>query len=209
MRKLEIHVITDGKQTVEELTKRILMIHDETDYIHIREKTKSASEIMEIVAFLLNNGVPKRKLVINDRLDVALLNQLSNVHLPGHSFSIEKVKQMDTSLRVGRSIHSLQEAIECENAGADYLLFGHIFETNSKANLTPRGIRQLAEICENVQIPVIAIGGIVPETVSKLSDVKLSGVAVMSYVMASDEPIRALLELKRSIGREGHDEKAV
>ncbi|MGM0874640.1 MAG: thiamine phosphate synthase [Bacillota bacterium] len=206
---MEIHVITDGKQTVKELTKRILMIHEETDYIHIREKTKSSSEIMEIVSLLLNNGVPKRKLVINDRLDVALLNQLSNVHLPGHSFSIEKVKQMDTSLRVGRSVHSLQEAIECENAGADYLLFGHIFVTNSKANLTPRGVIQLAEICQSVQIPVIAIGGIVPETISQLSGVKLSGVAVMSYVMASDEPNCALLELKRSIVGEGYDEKTV
>jgi thiazole tautomerase (transcriptional regulator TenI) len=185
------------------------MIHEEADYIHIREKTKSASQIMEIVFLLLNNGVPKRKIVINDRLDVALLNQLPNVHLPGHSFSIEKVKQMAPSLRVGRSVHSLQEAIECELAGADYLLFGHIFETNSKVNLTPRGILQLAEICKTVQIPVIAIGGIVPETVSKLSGVKLSGVAVMSYVMASDEPIRALLELKESIGGEGHDEKTV
>jgi thiazole tautomerase (transcriptional regulator TenI) len=56
---------------------------------------------------------------------------------------------------------------------------------------------------------VIAIGGIVPETISKLSGVKLCGVAVMSYVMASDDPNRALLELKGSIGGEGHDEKTI
>lgn len=200
---LEIHVITDGKQTVKDLAKRILMFHEEVNYIHIREKEKSVSALMEIVSILLSNGVPKRKLVINDRLDVALLNEVPNVHLPGHSFSIEKVKTYESFLRVGRSVHSLQEAVECERAGADYLLFGHIFETSSKANLKPRGVHQLAEICETVQIPVIAIGGIVPETVHNLSNVKLSGVAVMSYVMANDNPLRAIEILKRRFAGEG------
>jgi thiazole tautomerase (transcriptional regulator TenI) len=201
--KLEIHVITDGKQTVKDLAKQILMFHEEVDYIHLREKEKSVSAIMEIVSILLNNGVPKQKIVINDRLDVALINGIPNVHLPGNSFSIEKVKTFETSLRVGRSVHSLQEAIECEKAGADYLLFGHVFETSSKANLAPRGVSQLAEICETVQIPVIAIGGIVPETIHELTNVKLSGVAVMSYVMTSDTPLQALQSVKSSLVEEG------
>ncbi|WP_251525326.1 thiamine phosphate synthase [Metabacillus litoralis] len=207
MKKLEIHIITDGKQPVGELTKRILMIHEEADYIHIREKKKSASEIMEIVSILISNGVSKSKLVINDRLDVALVNQLPNIHLPGHSFSVGKVRELEPSLRIGRSVHSLSEALESEKDGADYLLFGHVFETNSKANLTPRGIKQLAEICQSVQIPVIAIGGIVPNTISKLPGVNVSGIAVMSYVIASEDPHHALLEIKDSLSKGGFDEK--
>lgn len=195
---MEIHVITDGKQTVEEATKRILMIHEEADFIHIREKSKPVSAIMEIVSNLVDSGVQKNKLVINDRLDVALLNQIPNLHLPGHGFSIEKVKGFAPSLKIGRSIHSLEEAIECEKAGADYLLFGHVFATNSKANITPRGVNQLAEICQAVQIPVIAIGGIVPNTISELIGVKLSGVAVMSYVIASEDPAHSLQNIKAS-----------
>jgi thiazole tautomerase (transcriptional regulator TenI) len=209
VKKLEIHVISDGKQTVRELTKRIVMIHDEVDYIHIREKAKSVSEIMEIVSLLLNYGVPKSKLVINDRLDVELLHEIPNVHLPGHSFAIEKVRRMNPNLRIGRSVHSLQEAIECENAGADYLLFGHIFPTNSKPNLAARGVQQVAEICQSVRIPVIAIGGIIPTTIPKLSGVNLSGIAVMSYVIASDNPQNALQELRLSLVEVGNHENTV
>ncbi|WP_299833470.1 thiazole tautomerase TenI [uncultured Metabacillus sp.] len=209
MKNLEIHVITDGKQTVEELTKQILRFHEEADYIHIRERTKTASELMEIVSILITGGVPKKKIVINDRVDAAILNDLFNIHLPGHSFSIEKVRKLRPSLRIGRSVHSLQEAIEAEEAGADYLLFGHVFTTNSKAGLAPRGIPQFAEICERIEIPVIAIGGMTPETVQKLSGLKAGGVAVMSYVMSNSEPRHALREIKKSLTEVKSNEKAL
>lgn len=199
MKQLEIHVITDGVQTVKEIIKKILMIHEEVDFLHIREKTKSASEVMEIVSALLENGVSRDKIIINDRLDVVQLQQLSNIHLPGNSFSIQTVKEFMPSLKIGRSVHTLEEAIASEKAGADYLMFGHLFATKSKANLPPRGVELLEDICRSVSIPVIAIGGIVPETVSKLSNIKLGGMAIMSYVMASDNPSFALQQIKESL----------
>jgi len=199
VKQLEIHVITDGVQTVKEIIKKILMIHEEVDFLHIREKTKSASEVMEIVSALLENGVNRDKIIVNDRLDVVQLQQLSNIHLPGNSFSIQTVKEFMPSLKIGRSVHSLEEAIDSEKAGVDYLMFGHLFATKSKANLPPRGVELLEDICMSVSIPVIAIGGIVPETVSKLSNIKLSGIAIMSYVMASDNPSFALQQIKESL----------
>lgn len=198
---MEIHVITDGKQSIDDLIKRIMICHEKVDYIHIRERNKTASELMDIVSKLITLGVPKEKLVINDRLDVALLNHIPNVHLPGHSFSIEDVKTFNSLLKVGSSVHSLEEALMCEKAGADYVMFGHIFETNSKENLAPRGIEQLREILEKIQIPVIAIGGINPSKINELKCLKLKGVAVMSYVMKSDDPISALKELRKSIAK--------
>ncbi|WP_231597439.1 thiamine phosphate synthase [Bacillus sp. SA1-12] len=209
MKKLEIHVITDGKQSVKELTKQLLRFHEKADYIHIREKAKTASELMEIVSILITGGVPQKKIVINDRIDAALLNGLSNVHLPGHSFAIEKVRELSSSLRIGRSVHSLQEAREAAKAGADYLLFGHVFTTNSKANLAPRGVNLLAEICQCVDIPVIAIGGMTPETIQELSGIKLGGVAVMSYVMSSSEPRIALQKMKKSLAEVKMNEKVL
>lgn len=199
MKQLEIHIITDGVQTVKEIIKKILMIHEEVDFLHIREKTKSASEVMEIVSALLENGVSRDKIIVNDRLDVVQLQQLSNIHLPGNSFSIQTVKEFMPSLKIGRSVHSLEQAIDSEKAGVDYLMFGHLFATKSKANLPPRGVELLEDICRSVSIPVIAIGGIVPETVSKLSNIKLSGIAIMSYVMASDNPSFALQQIKESL----------
>ncbi|WP_226670611.1 thiamine phosphate synthase [Metabacillus litoralis] len=198
---MEIHVITDGNQSIAELTNRLLLLHEEVDYIHIREKTKTVTEQMIIVSNLIKQGVPKEKLVINDRLDVALLNNIPNVHLPGHSFSIDDVKKFNSTLKVGSSVHSLEEAVSSEKSGADYVIFGHIFETNSKENLAPRGIEQLREITEHIQIPVVAIGGIEPLTVKELKHIKLKGVAIMSYVMKNKDPILAITELKKSLER--------
>ncbi len=196
---MEFHIITDGKQTVDELTSRLAVIQKEVDYIHIREKSKSASEVMRLVSNLIKQGVPKEKLVINDRLDVAILHNIPTLHLPSHGFTIKKVKEYKPFLRVGRSIHSLEEAIQCEQEGADYLLYGHIFETTSKADLLPRGVEQLSKICESVKIPVVAIGGITQETIKKLEHTNVHGVALMSYVMASEDPVRSLNKLKERV----------
>ncbi|HZH58396.1 MAG TPA: thiazole tautomerase TenI [Metabacillus sp.] len=199
---MEFHVITDGKQTIEELIKRLSMIHSDVDYIHIREKTKSAADIMKIVSSLVAKGIPKEKLVVNDRMDVAVLHNIPNLHLPSHGFSIQEVKKFRPSFRIGRSIHSLEEAILCERDGADYLLYGHIFETSSKADLLPRGVERLEQICNNVNIPVIAIGGITPDTIERLRQTNVNGVAVMSYVMGSSDPKHALMKLKERVVEE-------
>jgi len=205
---MEFHVITDGKQTIDELISRLSIIHTEVDYIHIREKTKSASDMMELLSVLVGKGVPKEKLVINDRMDVAVLQNIPNLHLPSHGFSIQEVKKYRPSFRIGRSIHSLEEAIQCESEGADYLLYGHIFETTCKADLLPRGVEQLKDICQNVKIPVIAIGGITPETIDQLNQTNVHGVAVMSYVMESKDPKSALMKLKEVV-EERYNEQAL
>lgn len=178
------------------------MIHSDVDYIHIREKTKSAADIMKIVSSLVAKGIPKEKLVVNDRMDVAVLHNIPNLHLPSHGFSIQEVKKFRPSFRIGRSIHSLEEAILCERDGADYLLYGHIFETSSKADLLPRGVERLEQICNNVNIPVIAIGGITPDTIERLRQTNVNGVAVMSYVMGSSDPKHALMKLKERVVEE-------
>ncbi|APH05898.1 thiazole tautomerase TenI [Bacillus weihaiensis] len=206
---MELHVITDGKQTIESLTEKILMIHREVDFIHIREKQKSAAEIMEIVTKLREKGVPTDKLIVNDRLDVALLQGLSRVHLPGSSFSIQEVKHYQPTIRIGRSVHSIEEAKKSEQDGADYLLYGHIFSTHSKEGLEPRGIDELKKICRSVSIPVIAIGGMTAETIKLIPD-KVHGVAVMSSVMGSDDPLQAVKHLKKSrVKEEGEDENGL
>lgn len=83
----------------------------------------------------------------------------------------------------GVSVHSVHEAIEAEKLGADYLIAGHVFETDCKLGLKGRGIEFIEKICENVSIPVIAIGGIGPDNLQLVLNTKVFGVAVMSYGM--------------------------
>ncbi|MFC5559363.1 thiazole tautomerase TenI [Ureibacillus thermophilus] len=193
---MELHAITDGKKSIKELKEIITSIADVVDYIHIREKNKSPTEIVALVKELINAGVEKERLVINDRLDIALLTGIRNVHLPGNGLPAVKVKTAYPYMRVGVSVHSVEEAKISEEAGADYCLFGHVFETDSKKGMAGRGTDALGEIVEQVKIPVIAIGGITPDNAVKVLEKKVQGIAVMSYIFSANQPKEAATFLK-------------
>lgn len=199
---MELHVITDGTKTLGEMKEIITSISDIVDYIHIREKQKSPGEIVALVEELIHAGVEKEKLVINDRLDIALLTGIPNVHLPARGLPAKKIKNAFPHLKVGISTHSLEEVKAAEEAGADYCFFGHIFETDSKKGLTGRGTKRLGEIIKQVKIPVIAIGGITPDNAGTVLEKKVHGIAVMSYIFSSNPPREAAIRLKQSIGKE-------
>lgn len=196
---MKLHLVTDGRRNVAELVKIITDIHTAADAIHIREKNKSAGELIELVEALHRNGVPKSKLVMNDRVDAAVLSGLHQVQLPSHSFDVKVVKQRFPHLVAGCSVHSAAEAIYCAENGADRLLFGHVFQTSSKEGLKARGIGALKEIAESVSIPVIAIGGIIPAVITEIRDLKIEGAAVMSYVFSSNHPYHAAREIAEQL----------
>jgi thiamine-phosphate pyrophosphorylase len=77
----------------------------------------------------------------------------------------------------------VEEAIDAEELGANYLIAGHIFETECKQGLRSRGIEFVEKICKNVKIPVIAIGGIRPDNIEEVLNTRVSGIAIMSYAM--------------------------
>ncbi|MED0714325.1 thiazole tautomerase TenI [Aeribacillus composti] len=185
---LELHAVTDGTKPVNELIRIILSISEHVDYVHIREKNKRPCEIIHLVEQLLAKGIRREQLVINDRLDVALLTGVQNVHLPGTGLPIKKVKSAFPQIKAGVSVHSLDEAVKAEKDGADYCFFGNVFETNSKKGLPAKGTDLLGKIVGHVNIPIIAIGGITPDNMQKVLEKKASGIAVMSYIFSSKDP---------------------
>lgn len=149
---------------------------------------------MTLLTLLSEGNVPKEKIIINDRLDVALLSDIPNIHLPSHGLPIKNVKAHFPNVKIGRSIHSLAEAKEAEADGADYVLYGHVFETDCKKGKKPRGIKELIEIKKVLQIPVYAIGGITEDKVATIRQTEVDGIAVMSGIFSADNP---LIEAKR------------
>lgn len=180
--------VTNGKLSVLDLASQIIKMKDTVDFVHIREKSKSIAELVYLLQLLKEGDVSAGKLVIHDRLDLSLVQNIPNIHLPASGFSVKSVRKRFPSLRIGRSVHSLQEAENAETDGADYVLYGHIFETNSKKGIPPRGLEELSEIKRRLHIPVYAIGGITPDRVSEVQDVKTDGVAVMSGIFSSRDP---------------------
>ncbi|WP_342774182.1 thiazole tautomerase TenI [Aquibacillus sediminis] len=192
MKPTKIHIISTGKQEADVFSKIAASIHPYVDAIHIREKSMTAKQIYELVGLLQKHHVPLSKLVINDRIDVAYATKVGGVQLGYRSMPVEVVKQTFPGLRIGCSVHSLKQAKQAEVNGADYLIYGHIFPTNSKPNLTPRGIEQLKQVNQHVQIPVFAIGGIKPSNVHQIIEAGTSGIAVMSGVLEAANPVQAV-----------------
>ncbi|MCF6139240.1 thiazole tautomerase TenI [Pseudalkalibacillus berkeleyi] len=197
--KPTIHVISTGKQTKEEFSEITRIIHEYVDFIHIREKSRTALEVAEIVETLIGKGVPLRKIIINDRVDVAEVTDVYGVQLAYHSLSVHHVKKNFPNLRIGKSVHSVDEAIIAEKQGADYLLFGHLFHTASKPDLFPRGVSQLKQLTEQVNIPVIGIGGITPHHSPHVFRAGASGIAVMSGILQADDPLADVKEYRNRI----------
>lgn len=129
---MKLIAITNDAYSVEETCTKILEIHDYVDFIHIREKSKSMLEIYCLCKQLLAGGADKRKIVINGREEILLLANMLHVHLPEKGFLIERTRRRTACQLAGKSVHSLKAALEAEKEGADYIIYGHCYETDSK-----------------------------------------------------------------------------
>lgn len=185
---MKLIAVTNNIYSIHELATMIIQIHDVVDFVYVREKSKSSLELLMLLNLLSDNGVPMNKIIINDRLDVALLTNLINIHLPTHGLPVKLVKEHYPTMNVGRSVHSVAEAIQAEKDYANYVIYGHCFETNCKKGLSPNGIDPLIEIKKVLTIPVYAIGGIAPDHLPILKECQIDGIAVMSGIFSSENP---------------------
>ena len=199
MRKEKLHVISTGRQKSEQLAEIVGSIHPYIDAIHIREKSKTAKEIFEMVELLTDKKVPLSKIIINDRIDVAYALKVGGVQLAYHSLPVDVVKKQFASLRVGCSVQSSEEAQMAQEHGADYVIFGHVFPTQSKPGVASRGLEQLAIVANAVSIPVVAIGGIKSTNVRGVIEAGAKGIAVLSGVLEAGDPLAAVKEFNRKL----------
>ncbi|QFT88218.1 Regulatory protein TenI [Bacillus sp. THAF10] len=189
---MQLHVITDGKRTIEELTEKLFLIHEQVNFIHIREKHRPARELIQLVSNLIDAGVPPKKILLNDRVDVAVVMELGGVQLAYHSLPVSEVRRCFPQLKVGSSVHSLEEAVRAERDGADFVVYGHVYETASKLGKKPKALHELREISKLLHIPVIAIGGITPKRTPEVLLAGAEGIAVMSGIWDEADCVRAV-----------------
>jgi len=107
-------------------------------------------------------------------------------------------------LLVGRSVHEPEEALRAAEAGADYVTFGHVFPTNSKPGLPPRGIQMLADIVAALDVPVLAIGGINAANLNEVLATGCAGIALISAILSAKEPRQAARELRTALDASPH-----
>jgi thiamine-phosphate pyrophosphorylase len=142
-------------------------------------------------------------LFINDRIDVALAVDADGVQLGKTSLPIDTARELLGPTRtIGASTHTLEEARDAERQGADFVLFGPVYFTASKAAFgAPQGLAALIKIVENIALPVYAIGGIKPENVREVMGVGIRGIALISSVIAAVDPKTASRVIKKLLQR--------
>jgi thiamine-phosphate diphosphorylase len=165
--------------------------------IILREKDLSYDLLLPIAlkikSIIGDSGV---KLIINNNIEVAKAACADGYHTNFTSFINEN---LSFSGDRGVSVHSLEEAIEAEKHGANYILLGHIFKTDCKKGVPPRGLNIIKIIREHVNIPVIALGGIHPSNAHLVMEAGSNGISVMSSIMKANKPYALVREYIKSI----------
>ena len=183
------------------------------DWIQLREKDLSgidaallAHKALRSVLSRADQTLAATRILVNDRLDVALAEQTGGVHLRGDSLPAEEAKRLlrayqatgkiSTDFLVGVSCHSLEAAQLAVAAGADYIFFGPVFATPSKAAFgSPQGLSRLSEVCHSVSVPVLAIGGITLANAPSCFSAGASGIAAIRLFQDSPDLAAVVREL--------------
>jgi thiazole tautomerase (transcriptional regulator TenI) len=197
----QLHAVTSGVQGIDETFRIALAIHPYIDFLHIREKGWSAFQIKSFFEGLVKSGFPKEKILVNDRVDVAAVMEAEGVQLAHHSLGVSEVKSKFPSLAIGASVHSKEEAVTLNEEGADFLLFGNVYATSSKEGKPGVGSLEVRNLVNAVDLPVIAIGGIKPGNVQEINSTGAAGIAVLSGIFLSQEPVKAAREYRLELDR--------
>lgn len=185
----------DGETLYEQVEKAL---RGGVTFIQLREKELDRdaflTEAKEIKALCKKYGVP---FVINDSVDIAAEIEADGVHVGQNDMEAGDVREkLGEHKIIGVSARTVEQALEAERRGADYLGVGAVFPTNSKADAVEVGRDTLKAICRAVSIPVIAIGGIGTHNVMELAGNGICGVAAISAIFAQPDIEDAARELK-------------
>lgn len=165
--------------------------------IQLREKELGYEaflrEAKKIGALCKQYGVP---FIINDNIEIAVESNADGVHVGQDDMAVADVRRLvGSQMIIGVSAHTVEEALEAEKNGADYLGVGSVFSTSTKKNVNTMSFDMLKSICAAVRIPVVAIGGISSKNIMQLQGSGIDGVAVVSAIFGAQNPGLATAEL--------------
>lgn len=203
---LKLYLVTDrkwlnGRKLTDDLEKAIL---GGVTTIQLREKNLSNEEFIsiakEVKKVCQKYHIP---LIINDNLEVALATNSDGIHIGQNDIPASIVrKQIGSDKILGVSVHNLKEAFQAKIDGADYVGVGAIFSTETKNDATNVTLDSLKKICDNIDLPVVAIGGINLDNISKLKDINIAGIAVVSAIMKANDITAASGQLVRELNHD-------
>jgi thiazole tautomerase (transcriptional regulator TenI) len=179
-----VHAVTDSMSVLHsgfvDRATRVMEALGKRGAVHLRCSRASGRQVHDIAAELV--AVQNRTgcwLIVNDRVDVARAVGAKGVQLASHSLQVSEALLVAPDMLIGASVHSVEEAVEAEQAGASWCVAGTIFETPSHKGRPPARIDFVTMLAAAVTLPVIAIGGVKPENVADLIKAGAYGVATI------------------------------
>lgn len=195
---MKLIAVTTDTYNISQLGETIVALAPFVDEFVIREKSKTAAELCELFDFILENGVTSEQLVVHERVDLAHAYHIPTVQLPYYSMPLHYATTAFPNIHFRKSVHSLEEALEAERAGAHSVTFGHLFATQSK-HTPPRGLEAVKKIKKQLTIPFYVIGGIQIQHIDTLRDIQVDGIAVMSSIFHAPSPVDCAIQFATTI----------
>jgi len=186
-----LYAILDPEQTKNRTVDLVMeqLLEGGAQLLQLRVKSLPARDFMELAREMRQRTLAAGcKLIVNDRIDIALAGDAEGVHLGQDDLPLVAGKKLMGNKIVGISTHDVAQAKEAERNGADYIGFGPIFGTTTKnTGLSARGIDMLKQIRAAVKIPIVAIGGINEHNVSQVWQAGAESAAIISDILGADD----------------------
>ena len=203
--KLRLYAVTDsawlnGRSLAEVVREAI---EGGATVVQYREKNKGYEDMLkearEVCAVCREYGVP---FIMNDSVEIAMAVDADGVHLGLDDGDLKAARELlGEGKIIGASTHNVQEALSAQAQGADYLGCGAVFGSTTKTDISSITPEILAQVTSAVQIPVVAIGGINRDNISKLNGCSLAGAAVVSAIFAQRDIRAAAKEMRALAGK--------
>ena len=202
----DLYLVTDRTQT---RGRDLLWVLEQAleggvNAVQLREKDLGGRDLFDLAekAHCLCEHY-RASLFINDRIDVALAVDATGVQLGKTSLPIETARTLlGPEKLIGASIHSLSEVTDVEKSGADFVLFGPVYFTPSKASFgAPQGLAALRIIVENSALPVYAIGGITGENANAVKEIGVRGIALIAAIIGAESPKKTARAIAQTLRR--------
>lgn len=186
-----VYLVTDGGDSQDFCKKVELAIAGGATLVQLREKKLETGDFFRLALKVKQitdaHGVP---LIINDRLDIALAVDAAGLHVGKEDLPVAIARRwLGPDKILGATAATVQDAVAAEHDGADYIGSGAMYPTSTKPNKPVLPLATLEQIKHAVRVPVVAIGGITPENSIPLLKAGIDGVAVVSAIMASLDPL--------------------
>jgi thiamine-phosphate pyrophosphorylase len=192
LKDLKLYLITDRKLFKAQCSMYFAIdsaLEAGAKYIQLREKDLPVRELLEMAVWMRElTGEYDAKLFINDRVDIALSAGADGVHLGQNSIPPHAARKISgDKLMIGVSTHSINEAIDAERDGADFITLGPVYETPSKLRYgNSIGIGSISEAKSRISIPVLAIGGVKLDKAKEVKEAGADGIALISAILTAE-----------------------